>query len=61
MPSSTSAVWWASMVARVGSGTRAWNHTRMPMTTRLLAMGTNIGAANFPWVLSSAVARAISP
>ena len=49
------------MVARVGLGTSAWNHTSMAMTTRLLAIGTNIGAANLPWVLRSAVNRAISP
>ena len=51
------AGWWRGSV----SGTSAWNHTSMPMTTRLLAIGTNIGAANLPWVLSSAVNRAISP
>ncbi len=31
------------------------------MTTRLLAIGTNIGAANLPWVLNSAVKRAMRP
>ena len=49
------------MVARDGWGTRTWNHTRTMITVRLLAIGTNMGAANFPWVLSSAVARAINP
>ena len=48
-------------MARLGWGTRAWNHTSMPITTRLLAIGTNIGAANFPWVFNSAENRAISP
>ena len=54
-------MWWASMVARLGFGTRTWNQTRMAITTRLLAIGTNIGTANLPCVLRSAVARAISP
>ncbi len=31
------------------------------MTTRLLAMGTNMGTANLPRVLSRAVNRAMRP
>ncbi len=49
------------MAARLGCGTIAWNQARMPITTRLLAMGTNIGMANLPRVLRSAVKSAIRP
>ena len=61
MPSRTRALWWVSMVDRLGWGTRTRNQTSTAITTRLLAMGTNMGAANLPRVFNSAVNRAIRP
>ena len=46
---------------QAGVGVRWWNHTSTTMTTRLLAIGTNIGAANLPRVFNRAVNRAMSP